>query len=225
MPTGGYPKVPAKAWQVLRARVVTAPSTKLTASYVAPLLNMSSPASAQTNVLLPLKKLGLLNEDGTLTERGARWRVDATYPQACDEIIKETYPEDLRALVEADGAVDRNQVTTWFHHQGFGGSNANSMAATFAMIAEKRLPEAGSAEPKKSASKELRKAPRAKATANASPAESPRNTSVEEPTIEARSRRNVRPDVHIDIQIHIPAEASAEQIDQIFASMSKHLYK
>lgn len=32
------------------------------------------------------------------------------------------------------------------------------------------------------------------------------------------------PSLHIDIQIHISSEASAEQIDQIFASMSKHLY-
>ena len=32
------------------------------------------------------------------------------------------------------------------------------------------------------------------------------------------------PNVHLDIQIHIPADASLEQIDQIFASMAKHLY-
>jgi hypothetical protein len=32
------------------------------------------------------------------------------------------------------------------------------------------------------------------------------------------------PALHIDIQIHISADASGEQIDQIFASMSKHLY-
>lgn len=32
------------------------------------------------------------------------------------------------------------------------------------------------------------------------------------------------PSLHIDVQIHISSEASAEQIDQIFASMSKHLY-
>jgi len=32
------------------------------------------------------------------------------------------------------------------------------------------------------------------------------------------------PSVHIDIQIHIDANAKAEQIDQIFASMAKHLY-
>ena len=32
------------------------------------------------------------------------------------------------------------------------------------------------------------------------------------------------PSLHIDIQVHISSEASPEQIDQIFASMAKHLY-
>ena len=32
------------------------------------------------------------------------------------------------------------------------------------------------------------------------------------------------PSVHIDFQIHISPEASPEQIDQIFASMRRHLY-
>ena len=32
------------------------------------------------------------------------------------------------------------------------------------------------------------------------------------------------PELHIDVQIHIDSSASAEQIDQIFASMAKHLY-
>ena len=32
------------------------------------------------------------------------------------------------------------------------------------------------------------------------------------------------PSLHIDVQVHIDATASAEQIDQVFASMAKHLY-
>jgi len=32
------------------------------------------------------------------------------------------------------------------------------------------------------------------------------------------------PTVHIDLQIHISPEASVDQIDQVFASMAKHLY-
>lgn len=32
------------------------------------------------------------------------------------------------------------------------------------------------------------------------------------------------PSIHIDLQIHVSPEASADQIDQIFKSMAKHLY-
>lgn len=35
---------------------------------------------------------------------------------------------------------------------------------------------------------------------------------------------SVQPSLHIDVQVHISSDASAEQIDQIFASMAKHLY-
>jgi hypothetical protein len=38
------------------------------------------------------------------------------------------------------------------------------------------------------------------------------------------ARNSGGPPLHIDVQIHISPEASAEQIDQIFASMAKHLY-
>lgn len=33
------------------------------------------------------------------------------------------------------------------------------------------------------------------------------------------------PSLHIDIQVHISPDATGEQIDKIFASMAKHLYK
>lgn len=39
-----------------------------------------------------------------------------------------------------------------------------------------------------------------------------------------RSATVSSPSVHIDIQIHIAPESSADQIDQIFSSMAKHLY-
>ncbi|MBZ5636149.1 MAG: hypothetical protein LAO55_23720 [Acidobacteriia bacterium] len=33
------------------------------------------------------------------------------------------------------------------------------------------------------------------------------------------------PDLNINLQIHISADASADQIEQIFASMAKHIYR
>lgn len=38
------------------------------------------------------------------------------------------------------------------------------------------------------------------------------------------SDERVQPSLHIDIQIHIASDATSQQIDQIFASMAKHLY-
>jgi hypothetical protein len=40
----------------------------------------------------------------------------------------------------------------------------------------------------------------------------------------AGGRISLSPALHIDIQIHISPEASVDQVDQIFASMAKHLY-
>ena len=40
-----------------------------------------------------------------------------------------------------------------------------------------------------------------------------------------RVNNKFNPCIHIDIQVHISPEASAEQIDKIFESMAKHLFK
>ena len=48
---------------------------------------------------------------------------------------------------------------------------------------------------------------------------------VESPVeLTSRQRSFEAPTVHIDVQIHIDSSAEAHQIDQIFASMAKHLY-
>lgn len=71
----------------------------------------------------------------------------------------------------------------------------------------------------------------ANSTSPANPVTSPTPAELPQPTIAqvvappAQSHSSARvPTVHIDIQIHIAADAKLEQIDQIFASMAKHLY-
>jgi Family of unknown function (DUF5343) len=43
-------------------------------------------------------------------------------------------------------------------------------------------------------------------------------------TVAKAAARADGPSLHIDIQVHISSDASVSQIDQIFASMAKHLY-
>ena len=223
MASNGYPKFTAKAWRTLRTRAATAPSTRFTPSTVAALMGMASPESARDNTVSPMRKLGLIEEDGALTARGNKWRVDASYADACQEILDEVYPDDLLALTDGSGAPDPHQVKTWFDHRGFGGSNSRQMAATYVMIASKQLPEALATEPRKATPK--------KASAGAAAASNPRSTPKPEnvPANPAETPpkhvSGTGPIVHLDIQIHIPADASSEQIDQIFASMARHLYK
>jgi Family of unknown function (DUF5343) len=220
----GYPKVSSKAWGVLRARASSAPSTKFTPSTVATLLDMASEQSARANVISGFRRIGLIDDDGALTDRGNRWRNDASYSDACQEIVEEVYPADLAAFTTAEGAPDKTQISTWFQHKGFGGSNATQMAATYALIAEKELPDVSKGDNKKVATK-----PRASRQKTRKSAVSP-TASHEQPVVTSApasqpTQAGSGPNVHLDIQIHIPANASLEQIDQIFASMSKHLYQ
>lgn len=45
------------------------------------------------------------------------------------------------------------------------------------------------------------------------------------PGVPSSEISSLSPSLHIDIQVHISPDASSEQIDKIFESMAKHLYK
>lgn len=223
MATDPYPKLPAKAWMTLRSRAAAAPTARFTPTAVAALMGMANPQSAQTNTVRPMRQLGLIDEDGALTDRGNKWRLDASYGDACQEILDEIYPGELGALIDENGDPDAGKVRRWFDHEGFGESNARQMTATYVRIASKRIPEA----PAPDSSKATKEASPAKETAGKPPEPKEAMTSQEVVAHDPPGRptkSNAGPTVHLDIQIHIPADATPEQIDQIFSSMARHLY-
>ncbi len=222
--TNGYPKVTTKAWRTLRGRAASAPSTKFTPAGVAALMGMSSPKSAGDNTVYPMRRLGLIDDEGALTARGNKWRTDGSFAEACQEILDEVYPAELLSLTREDGQPDAQQVRTWFDHKGFGESNARQMAATYVMIASKEVPEVATAAPKPAAQSK-RSDRRSRASSSPSTAKPASGENAITPPAETPSPDRTGPQVHLDIQIHIPAEATAEQIDHIFGSMAKHLYK
>lgn len=217
-----YPKVGLKPWAMLRARAASAPSTRFSGQLVAALLGMT-PDSATGNVIRPMRQLGLLDDEGSLTQRGNKWRLDASYSDACQEILDEIYPADLAAFTDESGKADKSAVSTYFQHQGLGASNARQMAATYAMIATKTPPDSAQFTADRDSSATTKKPTAPKPTKKASAAPEPEaqvNASLPTPPADA----GTSPQLHIDIQIHIPATANPDQIDQIFASMAKHLY-
>ncbi len=214
-----YPAIGKKPWAQVRARVATTPSWKVTDQSVSASLAMGSAASARQNVINPLKKMGLVDDDGGLTDRGRKWRTEDGYAEACDEILAEVYPDTLVHLIDADGQPHRDAVRRWFDQQGYGSSAASQMTATFMLIASKAIPEPVAPG---SANGQAKKAAAPKAPAKKTGKQEEELPPPPPPPAPPASHG---PNLHLDIQIHIPPDASAEQLDRIFASMAKHLYR
>ena len=218
-----YPKVGIKAWTALRQRASAAPSTRFTPEVVMALMEMANAKSALGNTVTPMRQLGLIDEDGALTERGNKWRLDESYADACQEILDDIYPEEFGVLVDGDGNPDVGKATSWLLQQGFGEANARQMAKTYVTVASKQPPELPAADPGK--------AKRKVAPGTRIPSDSPEtkpaegiHATPEQVPVAPPLRSDGGPTIHLDIQIHIPADATPNQIDQIFASMARHLY-
>jgi hypothetical protein len=188
-----YPRVTTTAWYQLRDRAEKSPSAKITASIVAALLEMGSEASARDNVVRGLTQMGIVDDEGALTDRGQKWRNKETYASACEEIIADVYPQDVVDIGEA-GAVER-----WFSGQGFGASNARTMARTYQVLAQPVIPDAVDAPATKP---RVAKPPVKKAAAPAKPSK----PSPPDPTNQSDLPE---PTLQMNVQIHLPPDATA----------------
>lgn len=230
-----YPKMPTKQWWVLRNRFRQSIPGTVTTSYLATVLDMEE-ISAEKNVLPALKRIGLIDQDGKPQEIAKRWRDDEEYPQVCEEIKVAVYPPELLDAVP-DPINNRTAAIRWFSKSGAGKSLVSKRVAFYQLLCEAD-PQKGSESPKiqTGKSKFIPKSSIPNKT-NKLRLSSPPNiaSSLKEeveketetrslPEKKLSSQSHTVPKLHIDIQIHISSDASPEQIDQIFASMAKHLY-
>jgi hypothetical protein len=218
-----YPKFSKAAWFTLRDRAQKSPSAKITPSIVQAMFNMASADSAKDNIVRPLRLVNLIDDDGALTELGQLWRNDDTYGEACQQILSAFYPADLEHLGDV-AAIER-----WFTGQGFGASNARQMASTYNMLSAPSIP---TEVPQPAAKKNGKTAtPDRKTTEAARPLvkNAQRSTEIGRALTgaidETAPRNDGPPSLQMNLQIHLPSDATADQIDTIFASMAKHLYK
>jgi hypothetical protein len=232
-----YPGIPEKNWWELRERLKITPSVKVSAQWLATELGMTE-SSARANVVPSLLTMGIIDSEGALAERGRRWRLDDSYPQVCDEIL-DLYPEGLRGTYRGSD-LDKGQVANWIMaHTTVGSRGASKYAAVYVML-NKRTPQRSANTRQSGATSRNSQKPAGRATPSpkrssksvpaAASASSPSQSSARPGEIlkpseafEAPARPRVSPAIHIDIQIHIPPDASAELIDQIFASMARQL--
>jgi len=215
-----FPKIADKNWWKLRELFKRKVPAVVTPSYLATALSMSE-ASAKANLIFPFKKIGIIDEDNKPTDLAYDWRDDDKYATVCETLIEKNYPQELRDLFHSSDT-DFQQLTNWFMNYAKCGEPAAKMFARFYILLLKAdLTEADAATTKRQAApKKPKKEPKAK-----TPKPSDSGVPKEEPVSLQKPPRafNNPPELHINIQLHISPETSAEQIDKIFESMAKHL--
>jgi hypothetical protein len=227
-----FPNMPVKHWWALRERFKRSLPPTVTPDYLETTLNINE--SSALPLMTPLKTMGLITQDGKTTDRAERWRHDDTYAEVCAEIRELVYPEELLHAVP-DPVQDRAAAERWFAKKlKVGERVSQKLTAIYQIVTEadpNKAPDTTTGTGTPRANKPDRGSPKVRKQTSAGTA--PEVSSNREtarsilPTTEEPVTRNSgrTPSVHIDIQIHISAEATTQQIDQIFASMAKHLYK
>ena len=217
-----YPMMPVKHWWALRKKFKQSIPGIVTDNYLATSLNMEI-KSARANILPYLQQMGIIDPDGKTLDRAKRWRDDMEYPSVCEEILTDCYPGELRDAVP-DPKHDREAAQRWFaNHTGGGASLVTRMVGLYSVLCEADP----SAEPDSVAKKGVgnKQTPKKKNEAIKKTTLTPiKPTPAQQTQIPIDSRPKV-PDVNINLQIHISSDATPDQIDKIFESMAKHIYK
>lgn len=151
-----------------------------------------------------LKQIGFVDQGGAPTDRWTHYRGPKS-KQVLGAAIKDGYA-DLYAIYPDADRRTRPELEGVFGTSTKGGKEVISkLVSTFRQLADEAIFEEGDTAPAQpQVSAHALHAP----VATSSVAAAPPGT----------------PALHIDVQIHISADSGPDQIDQIFASMAKHLY-
>ena len=227
-----YPCLPTKAWWTLRKKFHQTIPPRVTPVYLATVLDMQE-KSAKANVLPGLKAVGLIEEDGATTARASQWRDDETYPDVCSEIREELYPAELRDAVPGP-SIDDEAARRWFMHTTKTGQQAARKMVVMYSLLTKADPSGGEKAPAPRSKKPLPSESKGRSPTPAAPAGQetaneqhglPDSVKGRRPPLSRVSDGIELPEMRLNLEIRIDASVTPEQIDLIFASMAKHLYR
>ena len=209
-----YPQIPTTVWWGVRAILNRTPNTTLDERTLAIQLKVQEAAAKQ--YIGELIQVGILDEDKRATPLALRWRLDTTYPEAVSEILRNVYPEALIDLAPPDDG-DRQKAVSWFLHEGLGQGAAGNKASTYFMI--------GSPAPNESPIRKDEKLKKPAGNREASAVSRQAFTQKGEKAGKGRDRTGTDGiPLNVNVQSHISADASSEQIESIFAAMRRYLY-
>lgn len=215
-----YPILAEKAWWELRKKFhQSLPISGVTISYLSTALSLGQKAAG--NVRPTLRRLGLIDDEGIITDRAKKWRDNEQYAEVCDEIRTELYPQELRDLFPSPTEDDREAIRRWFANRASVGAAASKMMASFYILLSEANPLAAVEVIRAPRVAKPKKPERVKPETKKPTKEAP-SSEVEKETGDIERVLGL-PSININIEVHISSDADTTQIDQIFASMAKHL--
>lgn len=215
-----YPMLSKKVWWQLRKKFKQSIPGTVTTSYLVALLDMKE-NSARNNVLPYLEQLGIIDNEGKTLHRARQWRDDAQYPDVCKEIREKIYPKDLLDAAP-NPSEDKDAASRWFaNNTGTGQTAVSKMVGVYSLLMDADVNTESTAHAKTE-------------TSNTKKASAPKKSRASETkNVNDPSGKSLRrgdssvngPGVYINLQIHVSSDATPDQIDQLFASMAKHIYR
>jgi hypothetical protein len=163
-------------------------------------------SSNDSSLISVLKFVGLIDASGVPTPRWTAYR-GAKHRVVLGEAIRQGYAELFAVYPDAN-----SRSNTDLNHVFSTSSTAGSQVVTRTVHTFKALVEEADFVASGEAASVLTSGPLHTPAASIAP------------RLPDTPGGQGTPEVHIDIQIHISAESTAEQIDRIFESMAKHLY-
>lgn len=228
MANATFPMLPGAHWWALREKFKQSIPGVVTDSYLAAALNMEA-KSARGNVLPYLRDIGIIADDNKTQELAKAWRDDAQYAAVCKIIREKIYPDDLRSAAN-DPSKDRAVIERWFaNHTGAGESAIRRMTQFYLILLEadvEKKPKNKVINTDDAKKKSMEKSAKEVKRKVVSPARLSERTgdNSSKGTSGMGGSPNF-PGVSINLQIHISSDATPDQIEKIFESMAKHIYK
>jgi hypothetical protein len=206
-----YPQIPSTVWWGVRAILTKTPNTTLDERALAIELHVQESAAKQ--YVAELLSVGIINDDKKATPLALKWRLNEHYSSAAEELAASIYPQSLRDIAPPSEG-NRQKAVSWFMQEGLGQGAATNKAATYFLI--------GSPLPNESPvrSVEKSKAP----TKNASKREQVKVPLARAHMENPRARQGSEIPLNVNVQIHISADATSDQIESIFSAMKRYLY-
>lgn len=221
-----YPYMSPAQWYGVRARLRQSMPKGIDVDWLMAALGTSEKGAR--NALPQLRALGLIDTDGKPTSLALDLRDDEHYAQTCDAILEALYPESLLHAYDSSEA-NADQVARWFMRNAHTGeATAKMQARLYLTLLRRELPsdDQKPRTPRKRAAKKTAPAKNVQSLPETNGGRSTEAGSGNDTSLTDHEERQQAPGpaLHIDLQIHISADASDTQIDAVFKSMAKYLY-